>query len=134
MKNWCLILWSQSSEYGRCNFSTFTAIWLGNLPCMWWTWKISCISDKKSSNTTCHTLKSAKQNAANNLTPFWISVFNVLLNCILNFAHCVALVVPAALRSPQIINSKQQLNTAKSKSKTEYTIGKSSKNLSDNRC
>ena len=51
---------------------------------------------KKSSYTTCHTLKLAKQNAADNLTPFCSSASKVLLNCILHFAHFVALVVPAA--------------------------------------
>ena len=40
--------------------------------------------------TTCHTLKQVKQNATNNLAPFFRSAFNALSDGVLQFAHCVA--------------------------------------------
>ena len=40
--------------------------------------------------TTCHTLKEVKQNAINNLTPFFGSVYSALLDGMLHFAPCVA--------------------------------------------
>ena len=41
-------------------------------------------------NTTCHTLKQVKQNATNNLAPFFKAAFNALSDGVLRFAHCVA--------------------------------------------
>ena len=43
-----------------------------------------------ASTTTCHTLKQVKQNATNNLAPFFRSAFNALSDGVLRFAHCVA--------------------------------------------
>ena len=40
--------------------------------------------------TTCHTIKQVKQNATNNLAPFFRSAFNALSDGVLRFAHCVA--------------------------------------------
>ena len=40
--------------------------------------------------TTCHTLKQVKQNATNNLAPFFKSAFNALSDGVVRFAHCVA--------------------------------------------
>ena len=40
--------------------------------------------------TACHTLKQVKQNATNNLAPFFKSAFNALSDDMLHFAHCVA--------------------------------------------
>ena len=49
----------------------------------------SCIPSVLCS-TTCHTLKQVKQNATNNLAPFFKSAFNALSDGVLRFAHCVA--------------------------------------------
>ena len=40
--------------------------------------------------TTCHTPKQVKQNATNNLAPFFNLPFNALSNGVVRFAHCVA--------------------------------------------
>ena len=39
---------------------------------------------------TCDTLKRVKQNATNNLAPFFKLSFNALSDGVLHFAHCVA--------------------------------------------
>ena len=44
----------------------------------------------KKKFTTCHTLKQVKQNATNNLAPFFRSASNALSDGVLRFAHCVA--------------------------------------------
>ena len=45
--------------------------------------------------TTFHTLKQVKQNATNNLAPFFKSAFNALSDGVLRFAHCVAVKDPS---------------------------------------
>ena len=45
---------------------------------------------RRPSSTTCHTLKQVKQNATNNLAPFFRSDLNALSNGVICFAHCVA--------------------------------------------
>ena len=48
------------------------------------------LQKKRNSATTCHTLKQVKQNATNNLAPFFKSAFNALSVGVLCFAHSVA--------------------------------------------